>query len=520
MKIVRLAACLALFLAVPAAGQSLRWAAQNDILTLDPHSQNHATTLGILAHAYEGLVRHGRDFQVEPALAERWEVLSPMQWRFHLRRGVRFHDGSAFAADDVVFSWRRILQPQGTMQAYLAGVSEVRAVDEHTVDFLLAAPNPVLLRNLVAFLIMDREWAEKVGAGRAQDARSRDDSAAARMANGTGAYAIRSWQPDHEVRMSAHAGWWDRRDGNVAEVVYLPIRSDATRVAALLAGDVDLVTDLPPQDVARLRADARLRVVEGAEIRTMMVGFDQHGAEAQYASAKGANPFKDERVRRALSLAIDREAIRRVTMRGLSIPAGLIVAPGVQGHDASLDRPPAYDPDAAQRLLAEAGFPNLEFTLDCPRDRYVADAEICQALAGMWARAGLKVRANAMPFPAFIPKLLKRDTSAWLVGFGPGNFDAINSLQALARTPGAGGDGVFNPGRVSDPRLDALIDAAKSEMDPARRNALLREALTLVRDRHYYVPIHHQLRPWAMRGSVSTLHRANDIPEMRFTRID
>jgi len=517
----RFALSLFLLFALPGAlAHPLRWAAQSDILTLDPHSQNHATTLGILAHAYEGLVRYDRDFRVEPALAERWEILSPTRWRFHLRRGVRFHDGSPFAADDVVFSWRRILQPQGTLQAYLAGVADVRAVDEHTIDFLLTAPNPVLLRNLTAFLIMDRDWAEKNGAGRVQDAKAREDNFAARNANGTGGYVIRSWEPDREVRMTAHAGWWDRREGNVSELAYLPIRADAARVAALLAGDVDLVTDLPPQDVARLRADPRLKVLEGPEIRTIMVGLDQGGAELQYGDAKGSNPFKDERVRRALSMAIDREAIRRVTMRGLSQPAGLVVAPGVHGYDASLDRPVAFDPEGARRLLAEAGAAGLEFTLDCPNNRYVADEAICQALAGMWARLGLKVRANAQPFSAFLPKVLRHDTSAYLLGFGPGTFDALNALQSLARSKGAGGDGVFNQGRISDSTLDALIDAAKPEMNPTRRDALLRDALALVRDRHYYLPIHHQLRPWAMKRNVSTLHRANDIPETRFARID
>jgi peptide/nickel transport system substrate-binding protein len=516
-----IAFALAATLAAGAQATTLRWAAQNDILTLDPHSQNHATTISLLQHAYEPLVRYDKNFQVEPALATAWQAISPTQWRFTLRKGVRFHDGSPFTADDVVFSYGRIKQPQGTMQPYVAGVKEVRKIDDFTVDFVLEGPNPVFLRNLVIFHIMSKTWAEKTKSQNVQNYRDREETYASRNANGTGAYMIKGWEPDKRVLLAANPNWWDKREGNVTEVIYTPIKSDATRVAALLSGDVDMVTDLPTQDVARLSKDARLRVLEGAENRTIFIAYDVGSNELKYSDVKGRNPFKDLRVRRALNMAVDREAIKRVTMRGLSIPAGLMIAPNVHGWAQDIDRVTPFDAEGAKKLLAEAGYPNgFEFTLNCPNNRYVNDEEICQALVGMWARAGVKVKLAAEPMSTFIAKVQSFDPSVYMLGWGVATFDALYMLQALARTRTTGADGSFNFSRVSDAKLDQLIDAMKTETDQKKRDALIREALVIVRDQHYFVPLHYQLRPWAMKKNVSTVYRANDAPESRFAKVD
>ncbi len=517
-----LVATLAAFAASGAAqAVTLKWAAQNDILTLDPHSQNHATTISLLQHAYEPLVRYDKKFQVEPALAASWQQVSPTQWRFNLRKNVKFHDGSPFSADDVLFSFDRIRQPQGTMQPYVTGVTGVKKVDDHTVDFTLAGPNPVFLRNLVVFHIMSKTWAAKTKSEKIQDYKANETTFASRNANGTGGYLIKSWEPDKRIVLAANPNWWDKREGNVTEVIYTPIKADATRVAALLSGDVDLVTDLPTQDVARLRQDAKLKILDGAENRTIFIAVDTGSAELKYSDVKGKNPFKDLRVRRALNLAVDRESIRRVTMRGLSIPGGLMIAPNVHGYAQDIDRVPPFDPDGAKKLLAEAGYANgFEFTLNCPNNRYVNDEEICQALVAMWARIGVKARLVAENMGPFIAKVQNFDTSAYMLGWGVATFDALYMLQALARTRTTGADGSFNFSRVSDAKLDQLIDAMKVEMDPKKRDALIREALTMVRDQHYFVPLHYQLRPWAMKKNVSTLYRANDAPESRFARVD
>jgi peptide/nickel transport system substrate-binding protein len=274
------------------------------------------------------------------------------------------------------------------------------------------------------------------------------------------------------------------------------------------------------QDVERLRKASNVKVLDGHEVRTIFIGMDQHNDELKYADVKGKNPFKDVRVRQALNMAVDREAIRRVVMRGLSIPAGIMIAPGVHGHSKDIDRVMKFDPNGAKKLLAEAGYPSgFEFTLDCPNNRYVNDERICQALVGMWAKAGLRVKLNAMPFANFIPKILNFDSSAYMLGWGVATFDGLYTLQSLVRTKTGGADGNFNLGRISDPKLDNTIDAIKIATDTKARDALLREAFVKTRDMHYYVPLHHQLRPWAMKKNVTTVHIADDRPEARFTRV-
>jgi peptide/nickel transport system substrate-binding protein len=321
--------------------------------------------------------------------------------------------------------------------------------------------------------------------------------------------------------MAANPSWWDKREGNATEVIYSPIKSDQTRVAALLADNVDLVTDLPTQDVERLRKEPKLKVLDGAENRTIFIAMDQGSDELKYADVKGKNPFKDIRVRRALNMAVDREAIKKVTMRGLSIPGGLMIAPQVHGYDKAIDKLPPFDANAAKKLLAEAGYPNgFTFTLNCPNNRYVNDEKICQALVAMWARIGIKARLAAEPMATFISKVQNFDTSAYMLGWGVATFDALYMLQALARTKTTGADGSFNFVKLSDPKLDQIIDAMKTEMDAKKRDAMIHDALIMVRDQYYFVPLHYQLRPWAMKKNVHTIHRANDAPESRFARID
>ena len=509
------------FLASPGHAASLRWAAQNDILTMDPHSQNHATTHSILQHTYEGLTRYTRDYKIEPCLALSWKQISDTHWRFSLRKGVKFHDGSPLTADDVVFSFGRIKQPQGTNQVYVTGVKEVKKIDDYTVDFLLEGPTPILLRNIVDFRIMSKAWSEKNNSQNVQDYAKKQELYASRNTNGTGPYLIKAWEPDKRIVFAVNQDWWDKPDGNVTDVVYTPIKSDQTRISALLSGEVDLVTDLPTQDVERLRKTPNLKVLDGIEVRTIFIGLDQHNDELKYSSVKGKNPFKDLRVRKALNMAVDREAIRKVTMGGLSVPAGIMVAPGVHGYTKQLDAVTKYDIAGAKKLLAEAGYPDgFELTLDCPNNRYVNDEKVCQALVAMWAKAGIRARLNSMPFANYIPKILNFDTSAYMLGWGVATFDALYSLQSLVRTKTTGADGSFNLGRISDPKLDNTIDAIKIATDPAARDALLKEGLEKTRDMAYYVPLHHQLRPWAMKKNVSIPYSPDDRPQARFTKVN
>ncbi|MBI3156208.1 MAG: ABC transporter substrate-binding protein [Burkholderiales bacterium] len=514
------AATAAALLAAPVHAATLRWAAQNDILTLDPHSQNHATTNAILMHAYEGLTRYDAQYRIEPALATKWTFTSPTQVRFELRKGVKFHDGSPFTADDVLFSFDRIRQPQGTMGIYVTGVQEIRKVDDHTVDFILSAPNPLLLRNIVDFRIMSKAWAQKNNTVNAQDYKAKEENHASRNAMGTGPYRITGWTPDQRVTMTVNSDWWDKPGGNVSEVVYTPIAQAGTRVAALLSGDVDMLTDIPPQDIPRLRADAKLAILEGPEVRTIYLAPDLGSPELKHASVKGKNPFADKRVRQAMSLAIDRAAIQRNIMRGMSIPAAIMVAPGVNGHAADIDMPPKADADRAKALMAEAGYGDgFEVQLNCPNNRYVNDEEICQAVLAMWARIGIKGRLAAENMATFIQKVQNFDSSIYLLGWGVATYDAQYTLQSLVRTRSAGADGNFNFSRISDAEVDRLVDAMKTETDEAKRNAMIRQALIRTRDELLLIPLHHQMRPWAMKKGVQTVHRSDDRPEARFTSV-
>jgi peptide/nickel transport system substrate-binding protein len=507
-------AVLCLFLPWWAGAETLKWAAQNDVLTLDPHSQNHATTANILSHTYETLVTYDKNYKPQPALATSWTLINPSTMRFNLRKNVKFQDGSPFVADDVIFSFERSKGPPSTMSIYVAGVKEIKKIDDYTIDVISDGPNPVLLNSFTYFFIMNKAWALKNHAEKVHDLKSKDENFAARNTNGTGPYVIKEWVPDQRLVLAQNKSWWGKIEGNITDVIYTPIKSDPTRVAALIAGDVDAVTDLPTQDVPRLRNNPNLAVLDGSEVRTIFIVMDLGSEELKYGT-KGPNPFKDLRVRQALNMGVDRVAIQRSIMRGLSIPAALMVAPGVNGYSEAADKPVAVNVEGAKKLLAEAGFPNgFEFTLDCPNNRYVNDEEICQALVNMWARIGVRVKLNAMPFATFIPKFQSYDTSAFMLGWGVSTYDAQFTIQSLIRTRASGPDGNFNFGRISYAPLDALADRIKAESNPQVRDRLLREALDMTRDQVLTLPLHHQMRPWAMKKNITMVHNSNDAPKM------
>jgi len=510
----------ALLSATGAQAVEFKWAAQNDILTLDPHSQNHATTNNVVGHAYEGLVRYDKNYKIEPSLATSWSNVSPTVMRFNLRKNVKFHDGTPFTADDVLFSFDRIRQPQGTLQIYVAGVKEMKKIDDYTVDVILDKPVPTLLNNFTTFLIMSKSWSVKNKSEKIQDYKAKEITFASNNTNGTGPYIIKEWAPDQRVVLTYNKAWWDKLQGNVTDIIYTPIKSDPTRIAALLSGNVDAVTDLPTQDVARLRTTANLSVLDGPEVRTIFFGLDLGSDELKYAP-KGKNFFKDVRVRKALSMDIDRTAIQRSIMRGLSIPASLIIAPGVHGYNADMDKTGPADVEGAKKLLAEAGYPNgLEFTLDCPNNRYVNDEEACQAVVNMWAKIGVKAKLNAMNFGPYIAKVQNFDSSAYLLGWGVATYDAQYSLQSLVMTRTQGADGSFNFSKVNNAKLDSLVEAMKTEMDKNKRDAMIKEALTIARDEVLVIPLHHQMRPWAMKKNVTMTHNSNDAPKMYYVTVN
>ncbi len=512
-----LAASLAAF---PATAKTLRWSSQGDILTMDPHAQNEGLNNAVSDHIYEPLVTRGKDLKIEPCLALSWQAVSPTVMRFKLRPNVKFHDGTPFDADDAVFSIERALAPTSNFSPYMQGITGAKKVDDLTVEIATRGPNPVLLPQLTEVRMMSRAWAAKHNVQKPQDFKNKEETYAARNANGTGPYVLRSREPDVRTILVQNSNWWGKLEGNVNEIVYTPVKSDGTRVAALLSGELDFVLDPPVQDIPRLKQDPKIRVVEGNENRTIFFGFDQWRDELQYASVKGRNPFKDQRVREAFQLAIDLAAIRSQVMRGLSIPTNVMFAPQVDGYDKSLDVVKKPERERARKLLAEAGYPQgFEVTLDCPNNRYINDEKICQATAAMLAQINIKVRLNAMPRATYFAKIQKFDTSFYMLGWGVPTFDSLYALQSLLRSVGQGGDGNFNLGKYSNPKVDAAVDALKTETNPAKRKALTREALLVHQREVGHIPLHHQVIPWAMRSNVSVVHRADNRLTAKWVRI-
>ncbi len=503
--------------------KTLRWASQGDFLTMDPHAQNESLNNTAAAYIYEPLLTYDEKFELVPALATSWTRDGNLLWKFNLRKGVKFHDGTPFTADDVVFTIERAMSPTSNFRVYTTGIQGARKIDDHTVLIYTTVPNPVLLRQLTEIRIMSRTWSEKNKVTKPQDFVKKEETHAARNANGTGPYMLKSREVDVRTVFVENPNWWGKasRKGNVTEVVYTPVKSESTRTAALLSGELDFVLDPAPQDIARMKQNPNIKVVEGSETRTIFIGLDQNRDELQYSNVKGKNPFKDLRVRQALYHAIDIEGIKRAVMRGLSDPTGAIIAPQVNGWTKEAHQRLPYSVDTAKKLLADAGYPNgFEFTLDCPNNRYINDEDICKAVVSMWARIGLKVNLNAMPRATYFAKIQKFDTSAYLLGWGVPTFDALYSLQSLAMTVGKEGDGNFNLGRVSNAEFDKLVTAMKSEVDVKKRNDIIARALMLHNQQVMHIPLHNQVIPWAMRKNVTVVHRADNRLEASWVRIN
>jgi peptide/nickel transport system substrate-binding protein len=515
---------VALMLGV-AEARTVRWAASGDPNTMDPHSQNVGTVTMVLQQIYDSLISRNPQLGLEPGLATAWTQEEPTRWRFTLRPNVRFHEGEAFTSDDVVFSITRALQPTSNFGIFVDTIERAVAVDALTVDIITKSADPILPNKLASVFMMSRSWSERNNAARPQNTRQREEMFTVRNTNGTGAFRLQTREPDVRTVLVRNPDWWGwqvpTNRGNVTEIIFRPIASDATRVAALLSNEIDFVMDPPLQDLARLRNTQGLRVLEGPEVRTIFLAMDVARDELLYSDVRGRNPLRDVRVRRALYHAIDIQAIHRTTMRGQSVVTGTLFPEQVNGFAREEDVRLPYDQARARALLAEAGYPNgFEITLDCSNNRYINDEQICQAIVAMWARVGIRARLNAMPLGPFFAKIQRDDTSIYMLGWGVPTLDALYSFQSLLATRnGAQGDGIWNYGRYSNPQMDALIQRMKVETGEAR-NATIREALRLYREDVPHIPLHHQMIPWAMRGTLSIPHMANNQPYFRWAVVN
>ena len=482
---------------------TLRVANQGDAQSMDPHSLNESLQLGFMSNVYEPLIGRDKKLGLVPALATKWTQPSPTVWRFELRKGVTFHDGSPFTADDVVFSFKRAAGEGSDMKSYVSSFKEVRRIDDFTVEIETITPFPILSDVISLVFMMNKKWCEENKAQLPVDRRKGIENTASFKANGTGPFRLKERQPTTRSVLVRNGNYWDKIESNVDEVVFTPIGNDATRVAALLSGEIDVMEPVPLQDVERIKSNLNLKVMQGPELRTIFLGMDQKREELLYSSVKGKNPFKDKRVRQAFYQAIDIETIKSRVMRGASAPAALMIGPGIKGFVPELNKRLPYDPEAAKKLMAEAGYPNgFEVGMNCPNDRYVNDGEICQAVAANLARIGVKVNLQTETKVTYFPKILSRNTSFYLLGWTAGTYDAHNPLTALMATPTDKGQGQFNLGAYSNAKIDELTLKIQSETDQGKRNAMIKEAFEIHANDIGHLPLHQQALAWAMKKNI------------------
>ena len=516
MKIERKMAATALFVALSAVGvvasaQTVRIANQGDALSMDPHSLNETLQLSVTGNVYEPLVGRNKDLSLTPMLATSWKQTSPTVWRFELRKGVQFHDGTPFTADDVVFSLARTQVEGSDMKSYTNDFKEVRKIDSHTVEIETKTPFPILPDVLSLVYIMSKKWCETNQATVPVDRRKGVENTASFKANGTGPYRVRERQPNVRTVFTRNGSYWGKIEGNVTEVVFTPIGNDATRVAALLSGEVDVMEPVPVQDIDRVNSSANTRAVTGPELRTIFLGMDQKRDELLYSNVKGKNPFKDKRVRQAFYQAIDIKGIKKTVMRGASNPSAQLVGPGINGFQPEMKRLP-YDVEAAKKLMAEAGYPNgFEVSMNCPTDRYVNDGRICQTVAANLSRINVKINLQAETKGTYFPKVLRRDTSFYMLGWTPATYDAHNAMNAIMRCVDDKGAGQFNLGAYCNPKVDELTLKVQAETDKDKRNAYIKEAFDLHAADVGHIPLHQQALAWGVNKKVKLVQLADNF---------
>ena len=519
-----LAAAILLSSTTLSYAETLRWARAGDALTLDPHAQNDGPTSTLAHQIMETLVMRDHFGALVPSLATSWmpSESDPNVWIFTLREGVTFHDGSTFDSSDVKFSLERAMTPDSDYKELLASVTEVRAPDATTIEIVTDGPNPIMPNNLTNMFIMDREWAEANNAVKVQDYEGGEDTFAAKNANGTGPYKLVSREPDVKTVLAINEDYWGKDEFPMAvtEVVYTPIQNAATRVAALLSGEVDFIQDVPVQDLARVGSTEGLDVRTAPQNRVIFFGMNMGDADLANDDVEGANPFADVRVREAMNLAINRDAIKQVVMRGQSAPAGMIAPPFVNGWDAEMDASSVTDLEKARALMVDAGYSNgFSIQLDCPNDRYINDEAICQASVGMLAQIGVTVNLDAKPKAQHFPLINTLETDFYMLGWGVPTYDSEYIFNFLVH----GRDekyGSWNGTRYNNPDLNAKIQSLASNTDLEARDADIADIWKVVQEEKLYIPLHHQVLNWGLKENIDTVVEAEDSPKIKYFKVN
>ena len=405
------------------------------------------------------------------------------------------------------------------MKSYTNDFKEVRKINDHTIEIETKTPFPILPDVISQVFMMSKKWCEANNATGPVDRRKGVENAASFRANGTGPFRLRERQPNVRTVFVRNGAYWGPIEGNVAEVVFTPIGSAPTRVAALLSGEIDVMEPIPVQDIERVNNNPGTRAITGPELRTIFLGMDQKRDELLYSSVKGKNPFKDKRVRQAFYQAIDIDGIKKTVMRGASNPSALMVGPGINGFQPDAKRLP-YDVEAAKKLMAEAGYPNgFEVSMNCPNDRYVNDDRICQTVAANLSRINVKINLQAETKGTYFPKVLRRDTSFYMLGWTPTTYDAHNALNALMACVDDKGAGQFNLGAYCNPKVDELTKKIQSETDVTKRNAMIKEAFDLHSADIGHLPLHQQALAWGVSKKVKLVQLADNFMPFKWMSI-
>ncbi len=495
--------------AQPKAGGELKIALSYDPSSLDPHFAATAGNITVASHFFDCLVHVSPDGKYVAGLAVGWRAIDPTTWEIKLRKDVKFHDGSDFTAEDVQFSLERpakILNSPGPFTSYTKSIVSIQVVDSHTLRLKTAEPYGPLPGDLSSIFIVSKKAAGNAGT---------EDFNSGKAMVGTGAYVFGTYKRGDSVAMTKNPNYWGQK--SVWDKVLIRfVTADAARVAALLAGDVDVIEGVPPSDMPRLKGDARLQVQQRTTWRTLFLHLNHGAADgAAVFTAKGGgplgkNPLKDVRVREALSKGLNRQALVQTALEGFAAPAAQIVAPGIVGHNPAL-KPEAYDPEGAKKLLAEAGYPNgFGITLVVPNNRYINDEQVGQTVGQLWSRIGVQVKLETMPYSTYVPKMKTGEFGAALLGWGTMGADfGIRTL--LATTDPAKGWGTWNWGKYSNKAVDELVHASLQSTDPAKRDANAREAMTLALKDYAVLPTHYQLASWAMKKGLNYPGRIDEF---------
>jgi peptide/nickel transport system substrate-binding protein len=499
----------ALLLAPVAAAQQITVGLSTPITSIDPHFHNLTPNNGFGRHVFETLIRTDESQRLLPGLAESWKALSDTEWEIKLRRGVTFHDDKPFSAEDVIATFKRVPDVPNSPASFAIFVRQIAAVtapDPLTLRIRTAAPHPLLPNDLSAVMILPRALAESA---------KTEDFNSGRAMVGTGPFTFKEYVAGDRVVLTRNESYWGTKP-HWKDLTFKMITSAPARVAALLAGDVQMIENVPTADLAKLKGDARVQLASAVSNRLIYLHMDS-GREKNspfVTAADGkpleANPLRDARVRRALALMIDRDAIVSRIMEGQAVPAGQLLPESFFGTSKRLP-PIKYDPAAAKKLLAEAGYANgFGLTLHAPNNRYINDAAIAQAVAQFLSRNGVPTKLETMPSNVFFSRGSKLEFSFMLAGWGAETGETSSPLRALLGSfDQKQGLGSANRGRFSDPGLDAMITSAVTTIDDTKRGILLAAASEKAIEQMGLIPVHYEVSTWGMRKGIGYKARAD-----------